>query len=215
MEFNEALTRRHAIRSYTDQPVTIADLKDIVVQAQKSPSWVDSQPWKVYLATGATVKELAQQQAQLENQGVASHPEVPVRHRKDWAQMPRENMAINSKRKAAWATSHNDNYDRYQKYLYNAPAVIYLTIAKNSTDWSKFDLGMFASTLMLAASAKGIDSIPSYSLVKYPELARTALHVPIDETIFIGIALGYQSDSILNQYRSKRTDLDDILVIKD
>ncbi|WP_137596773.1 nitroreductase [Paucilactobacillus kaifaensis] len=215
MEFNEALMRRHAIRSYTDQPVSIKDLKAIVAQAQKSPSWVDSQPWKVYIATGKTVKKLAQQQADLENQGVASHSEIPTRHRKDWAQMPRENMAINSKRKADWATEHNDDYDHYQKYLYNAPAVIYLTIAKNSPDWSKFDLGMFASTLMLSASAKEIDSIPSYALVKYPELERAALDIPEDETIFIGIALGYQSDSLLNQYRSQRSKLDDILVIKD
>lgn len=215
MEFNQALTRRHSIRSYSDKPISIDDLKDIVTKAQKSPSWVDSQPWKIYIATGKTVKKLAQQQADLEDKGTASHPEIPVRHRDDWAKMPRANMAENSVRKADWATEHNDDYDRYQKYLYNAPAVAYLTIAKDSTDWSKFDLGMFASTLMLAASDKGIDSIPSDSLVKYPELSRAALDIPTDETIFIGIALGYQSDSILNQYRSNRSDLSSILTIKD
>lgn len=215
MDFEQALNYRQAIRSYSDRSITVEDLKNIVAQAQKSPSWVDSQPWKVYIATGDAVRRLASQQADLEDAGIASRPEVPVRHRRDWAQIPRENMAQNSTSKAAFGKQHQASFEESQKYLYHAPAVAYLTIPKDSPDWSKFDLGLFASSLMLAAAAKQIDSIPSYSLVKYPELARKELAIPTNETIFVGIALGYRSDSVLNQYRSKRMALDDVLTIRD
>ena len=53
MEFSQVVANRHSVRDFTDQPVSQEDLVDIVRSAQQAPSWVNSQPWRVYAATGA------------------------------------------------------------------------------------------------------------------------------------------------------------------
>lgn len=55
MEFSQVVANRHSVRDFTDQPVSQEDLVDIVRTAQQAPSWVNSQPWRVYAATGATL----------------------------------------------------------------------------------------------------------------------------------------------------------------
>ena len=56
MEFSQVVANRHSVRDFTDQPVSREDLVDIVRTAQKAPSWVNSQPWRVYAATGRTLR---------------------------------------------------------------------------------------------------------------------------------------------------------------
>ena len=53
MEFSQVVADRHSVRDFTDQPVSQEDLVDIVRTAQQAPSWVNSQPWRVYAATGS------------------------------------------------------------------------------------------------------------------------------------------------------------------
>ena len=55
MEFSQVVANRHSVRDFTDQPVSREDLVDVVRTAQQAPSWVNSQPWRVYAATGATL----------------------------------------------------------------------------------------------------------------------------------------------------------------
>jgi nitroreductase len=88
-----------------------------------------------------------------------------------------------------------------------------LTLPKNYTRWSVYDLGGFGMSILLAATNLGIDSIPAYELVKYPYIIRDHLPVPEDEDIIMGIALGYESDDKINEYESSRLDLDEILKI--
>ena len=52
MEFSEVVKNRSSIRSFAKQDIPKETLVEIVKEAQRSPSWVNSQPWKVYMATG-------------------------------------------------------------------------------------------------------------------------------------------------------------------
>nr|WP_314890316.1 nitroreductase family protein [Actinomyces oris] len=52
MEFSQVVANRHSVRDFTDQPVSQEDLVDVVRTAQQAPSWVNSQPWRVYAAPG-------------------------------------------------------------------------------------------------------------------------------------------------------------------
>ena len=98
--------------------------------------------------------------------------------------------------------------------LFNAPALVYLTLGKGHTGWPIYDLGGFGMTLMLAAKDHGVDSIPAYEIVKFPEELRPLLSVPEDEEIIMGIALGYASEDELNGLASPRLQLEEILTMK-
>ena len=107
---------------------------------------------------------------------------------------------------------HSD-FAKTQPVLFNAPAVVYLTVPKTAPMWSVYDLGAFSMSLMLHAAEKDIDSIQAYELIKYPELLRQNLPISDDESIIARIALGYASDAKINELKSSRLDLDDILKI--
>ncbi len=102
-----------------------------------------------------------------------------------------------------------------QDELFHCGAAVYLTIAKGSPDWAAYDLGAFGQTLMLSAKSRGIDSIPAYAFVKFPEVVRRHLGIPEDEIVFLGIGLGYATDKPINGYRSARVPQEGMLTIRD
>lgn len=60
----------------------------------------------------------------------------------------------------------------------------------------------------------GVDSIPAYEIVKYPDVIRKYMDIPDDEDLIMGIALGYEASDKINEYRSQRLDIDEILTIR-
>lgn len=58
MELQDAINRRHSVRQFTDQPVGKQTITKIVELAQRAPSWVNSQPWQVYCATGKALQAI-------------------------------------------------------------------------------------------------------------------------------------------------------------
>jgi hypothetical protein len=47
--------------------------------------------------------------------------------------------------------NHEAEYPDAQGQLFNAHAIVYLTIPKNSSYWTIFNIGTFSQTLMLSA----------------------------------------------------------------
>ncbi|WP_373369594.1 nitroreductase family protein [Lactobacillus jensenii] len=78
-----------------------------------------------------------------------------------------------------------------------------------------YDLGAFAQTLMLAATDMGLGSMVAYEFVKYPDEIRQILPIPEKEAIAVGIAVGYEAEDHINNFRSERLSLDNVLQIFD
>lgn len=220
VDTKEAILTRHATRLFNKKrKITANTVKRIIHLAQYAPSWVDSQPWKVYVAMGNTLKKVQEvHQKNVDNEKKAS-PDWSTTHRKDWADFPRNNMAKHNECTTTfWQNEALKNYKRsqLQEILYDAPVICYLTIPKDSNQWSDYDLGAFGQTLMLAAKGMGIDSMPAYEIVKYPDSVREIMHIPDNEWIAMGIALGYGDIKTgINDYRAPRVAIDDMLKIED
>lgn len=210
MEFEQALKNRHSVRQFTDQTVSLDTLRQIIADAQLAPSWVNSQPYHVHLALGAALTRVRQAQAQLEAAGTKGHSDVPVMSRKDWSSAAQQNMA-------AWTRGLGELASEMgpaAAQLYNAQAVLYLTLPKGYSAWSLYDLGAFGNDIVLGASNCGIASMTAYQLVKYPGMLRRQLGIPDDEDIIIGIGLGYRDDSAtVNKITSTRMSLDKVLSV--
>ena len=94
--------------------------------------------------------------------------------------------------------------------LFNAPTIVYITIPKKRTLYNLFDSGAIEMTVMAAAKEYGIDSVPAYQAIKYPDILRKNMKIPNDEDIVIGIALGYKDDeNILNKIHTQKLTLDE------
>lgn len=218
MEFKAVNQARHSVRDFSDRQVSLEQIRQIVKQAQQAPSWVNAQPWKVYVATGKTLERVREMSHHQDDAHVKGNPDLKVMSREDWAPVPQANMKEWGHR----IVGHFENYDEAHQTmsglaydLNHAPVIAYITIPKQSPDWAIFDAGAFAQTMMLAAKDLGIDSIPTYNSVRFPEQLREILAIPNDERIIVGIELGYAKDTKVNQYRSTRQALDKILKIED
>lgn len=218
MEFEKVVQARHSVRDFSDKTISNQTIKDIVQLAQQAPSWVNSQPWKVYVAQNQSLKTIKTKFLEHEKSGQKPQPDFPTMHRDDWSSETQANM----KQWRHEIVHHFENFDQAHNVmtaasdtLDHSPVILYLTIPKNSSLWSVFDIGSFAQTLMLAAKNQGLDTIPTYNSVRYPEVVRNILNIPADEMLAVGISLGYAKDTLVNDFRSKRVPLADILKFTD
>lgn len=213
MELKDDLKKRHSVRAFMNEAVPADTIKDILRNAQLAPSWVNSQPYKIYLAMGKTLTKIRHSYAQLSAEGQKGNSDVPVMSRRLWSKQAQSNMAKWSQEipeEAAKAMGPNS------AQLYYAPAVIYLTLPQGYSAWSLYDLGAFGENIVLGATDHGLASMTAYQLIKYPQVLRQELNIPDDERIIIGIALGHEDQKdVVNQITSTRMNLDDILKIKD
>ena len=67
---------------------------------------------------------------------------------------------------------------------------------------------------MLSAKAFGVESIPVYQVVKFPDVIKIFVNIPEEEDIIICISLGYEEDNIVNKYRSTKLSLDEVCYIR-
>ena len=94
--------------------------------------------------------------------------------------------------------------------LFNAPSIVYITIPKKRTLYNIFDSGAIEMTVMAAAKEQGIDSVPAYEAIKYPDILRKHMKIPDDEDIIIGIALGYEDkENALSKLKAKKFTLEE------
>ena len=214
MDFTKVVNKRHSVRQFTSQPVATDLIKEIVTVAQRTPSWVNSQPWQVYCARGTVLQKIKDAYRKADQTGQASQPDLPVMSREEWAPRTQANM----KQWRHGIVHHFPNFDEAHAAmstasaeLYNSPVILYVTVPQATPDWSVFDAGAFAQTLMLAAANRGLASIPTYNSVRFPRILHRLLNIPVDERIIIGVSLGYPADQPINHYHSQRVPLSTVL----
>lgn len=215
MNFKEIIQARRSIRYFNGQPIPRDTLIEIIEEAQRTPSWANSQPWKVYIATGQTLADIKREHHAASSQGIRGQAEFSTMHREAWAARARRNMGTwSSQLRTHLGADHGAEYGDAQRDLFNAAAVVYLTIPRESSMWSVFDLGAFSQTLMYSAVAKGIGTMSAYETVKYPDIVRKWMEIPDEEAVAMGVALGLADDCRINSFISEREPLENMLVIK-
>ena len=214
MDFTKVVNKRHSVRQFTDQAVETDLIKEIVTVAQRTPSWVNLQPWQVYCAQGTVLQQIKEAYREADQTGQASQPDLPVMSREEWAPRTQANM----KQWRHDIVHHFSNFDEAHTAmstasdsLYNSPVILFITVPQASPDWSIFDAGAFAQTLILAATNRGLGSIPTYNSVRFPNILRQILGIPDTERVLVGISLGYPADQPLNHYHSQRVPLSNVL----
>ena len=156
MDFDEVIAKRRSARDFTAEPISKDALMDIVRQAQRTPSWANSQPWKVYIATGETLTAIKRQHAELSSNEEPGASELPVRSRSEWGTDPQHNMAALMQDIQSYMGDDLPDFALAQQRLFNAAALVYLTIPNQIIPWSLYDLARFRSRCCLARQTRGL-----------------------------------------------------------
>lgn len=205
--------QRHSARAFKQQDVPEDVVKAVVADALNAPSWENSQPGRIYVATGATAAKLR-----------AHHERVVTSGQKSWAEVvpPKQMTGYMGQNVDDWLASVQDamgpkamqDFGSAGARLFDAPVLVYITVPKDATMYAAYDAGALGYGILLAATAHGLSSVPAYQLIRYPEEIRAQFDIPDDEEIMMGMALGYPDDSQINQLRTTRQRVDDVLQLR-
>ena len=209
MEFKQVAESRKSIRDFTDEPVSAEEIREAVTLAGRAASWCNAQPWKVYAATGETLARIREEWGRRLAAEQDGTPDFDGVHREDVTEVAAANMGGFFAEVGPYVEAGT----MVPRVLYNAPAVLILTVPKDASQYVMYDLGAFAQQLMLAAGDAGIQSLVAAMFVMYPDVLRAELPIPKDEAIAIGIGLGHASDAETNNIATTRMDPDQYLTI--
>jgi nitroreductase len=208
-----AITSRRSIRAFLPAPVVREDIEAILEVAARAPSGTNTQPWKVYVLSGAIKDKLSQEILRAHND-----PELDKQHDWEYRYYPTKWMPpyIDRRRKIGWDlytllgltrdnkagmhAQHGRNY-----LFFDAPVGMIFTIDRVLEQGSWLDYGMFMQNIMIAARARGLDTCPQAAFAPYHRIIREALNLPADEMVVCGMALGYADpDKIENTLLTER-----------
>lgn len=219
MNVIEAIESRRSTRAFLQKPIERELLLKVIADANKSPSYANSQPWELFVAAGESLNTLRQGFLEEFRAGVKIHPDIPMV--KTWPEPYKtfiestgasqlEHLGIARDDKAKRAENIENNLS-----CFGAPAVVYLCLHKELTTWSFYDLGLFSQALMLSAQHHGLNTMQAAMMVVYPELIRKELAISEHLNIVLGIAIGYADpDDLRNKFRSTRKSINEFASIK-
>jgi nitroreductase len=216
MELAKGIETRRSIRGFKSTPIPQEAIRTLLRLANCSPSYTNTQPWEVAVVTGAKRDLLSKILYELACSGVTSNSDMPASTHwpAELASRSREHAA---RRFRVLEIERDDAKGRDELRLMNyqffgAPCVLFLFMDRTLSEWSTFDMGLFAQTLALAAHDLGLGTCLQASLTHYPDAVRDFLGLPQEKKLMLGISLGYPDPTAkLNSYQSSRRSLDDFV----
>lgn len=204
MNVKDAIKARYSARAFLPTPVEKEKLLSIIETAAKTPSWANSQPWEVFVATGDSLERIKQGFKAKFDAKEPTAPETP--RPKEWTEAAKLRQQALRPAMVRDCGEAADQFGLFNQSLFYAPAVIFVCMDKILSEWSLYDIGAYSQSIMLAAVEEGLDTIPAISLVLYPDVIRKELSIPENLKLTIGIAIGYANkDNKINNFKSSRT----------
>jgi nitroreductase len=208
-----AIRTRRSLRAFLPTPVPRATIEAILDVAARAPSGTNTQPWKVYVLTGAAKTELSRKIA-----AAYDDPVERAQHSEEYAYYPTEwkSPFIDRRRKVGWDlyglldiaktdkarmhAQHRRNYD-----FFDAPVGLIFTIDRVMRQGSWLDYGMFLQSIMVAARGRGLDTCPQAAFTQFHRIITEHVGAAPDEQVVCGMSLGWADpDAIENTLVTER-----------
>ncbi len=192
----EAIGTRRSVRGFLDTPVPEADVRRILAVASRAPSATNTQPWRVYVLTGAARQALSEAILAAHDRHEAVAPEYqyyPKVWRSPYLDRRRRVgfdlygvLGIARGDKPAMHAQHARNFS-----FFGAPVGMIFTIDRDMGYGAYLDLGMFMENIMVAARALGLDTCPQAAFASHHATIRRYLALPDEAVVMCGMSLGH------------------------
>ena len=224
--FSELAAARYSVRDFRPDPVATEIVEEILEDTRQAPSWSNTRPFMLALATGERADRL--RAAYIAEFDVT----LPVQHKKrgamvrlalsgkapdgdyrTWAPHPADllphSQAVGSQLYAHMGIARDDRKARDAAVRRNceafgAPVIGFVLVHKGLMPFAALDAGIMLQTLFLSAKAHGVDSCPLGVLATWRRPFDAEFEAPADYRLITGFALGYASDAPVNDFRAER-----------
>ncbi|SEJ82715.1 Coenzyme F420:L-glutamate ligase [Marinovum algicola] len=213
MTVDEAITRRRSVRGYLPDEVPEATLREVFGLAQGAPSNCNVQPWMSYVLSGESLRSLGRKMVDAAKEGIPPDPDFAADRKFEGVYRERQVDAAvqlygamgidrSDRPKRDWAYRRNLEF-------FGAPHCVMIFMMEGFEEREAVDLGIYAQTLMLALTSRGIASCAQGALGLYPTICREHLGLPETQRLIFGISFGYEDESVdANRARVGRETLE-------
>ncbi|MES0363225.1 MAG: nitroreductase [Desulfobacteria bacterium] len=216
MELSECIQTRKSCRAFLPKEIDKGILEKVLEAANRSPSYMNSQPWELFVIAGDKKAALSQRLFEQASSEIAPAPDFPFV--KEWPKaLERRVKKTRLERFKAVGIDPKDKEGIRKSYLknfrfFNAPCAIFVGMERGLTSWSVLDLGLFVHGLLLCLVAEGLGCCPQAMPAAYPDIIREELEIPDTFSLVLAISIGYPDpDAPINRYRTTRRDLDEFV----
>lgn len=222
MKVSQAINQRMSVRAFTDKPVPVETVRNVLEKAARAPSGSNLQPWRMVILSPQKLSELnGLMQKRLAGepnpdgdiQEYSIHPEnLKEPYRSSRYEVGEDMYAL-------LGISRDEKTKRREWFANNfrffgAPAAAFCFIDKimGPPQWS--DLGMYLQSVMLLFQEEGIDTCPQECWAIYPKTIHQFCEMDDALMLFCGMAIGYKDKNHpVNKLRTKRADSSEWLKI--
>ena len=216
MDFYQVLEGRSSIRAFLPKLVDEGLLEKILQAAGHSPSYMNTQPWEVFVVMGKRKEELCAALSEAAQEDEPKRPDFPLPV--TWPETLEKRLSAHRRNRfTALGVDTADQKKLLAAYLrnfqlYGAPCGVFVGLDKTLTSWSIFDLGLFVHGFLMALHKEGLGGCPQAMLTIYSDIIRKQLRITDNIRIAMGVSVGYPDyDSPINSYRSQRKEVNEFV----
>lgn len=217
MSIDEAVASRRSVRGYLPDEVPQDRLRELLALAQLSPSNCNIQPWITHVLSGPSLRSLGDKMVAAAEAGIPPDPDFPADRKFEGVYRARQIDAAVQ----LYGAMGIDRHDRprrdwaYRRNLdfFGAPHAALIFLHHTFEEREAVDLGIYAQTLMLLLTSRGISSCAQGALGLYPGIIRDHLGLPQTHRLIFGISFGYEDPAVeANRARVGRAGVEDAVV---
>jgi nitroreductase len=193
---DQVILQRRSVRGFLPDEVPQQTLDALFELAQHAPSNCNVQPWEPHVVSGPALQRLRAALVKAGRDAMPIQPDWPAESRFTGVHRVRQVDAA-AQLYGAMGVDRSDLVGRRAAYVRNldcfgAPHAVFIFMSHPFDTREATDIGMYAQTLMLAMTARGIASCAQGALGLYPDIVRTSLGLPPTQRLLFGVSFGYE-----------------------
>lgn len=234
-EFSKFLSSRRSTRDFKSTPIPQNVLDQILTDALTAPSWSNTRPFKVAVASGDIRDRISAEflsrwdvLSKIMRKGflnklriVHSRYGLPTSNRSIAKPYPSELKPraerVGKELYELFGVQRGDRDARDKKWAKNysffgAPVELFVFVHKSLHIYAASDAGLMMQNLILSAHAQGLGSCAQGAVGIWEDVVRKEFEISKDYRLLCGIAIGYPSDSPVNNFGANRIGVDELTV---
>ena len=232
---SEFLASRRSTRDFLSTPVPDEILDQILTDSLTAPSWSNTRPFKVAIATGEVRDRISGEflsrwnvLSQIMRKGIRnklrliySRYGLPTSNRsivKPYvAELRPRAQRVGKELYELFGVKRGDRTARDAQWgknysFFGAPVELFIYIHKSLHIYAASDAGLMMQNLMLSAHAHGLGTCAQGAVNIWDDVIRKEFDISKDYRLLCGLAIGYPSDSPVNSFQANRIDVSEMAV---
>ena len=234
-DFSQFLASRRSTRDFLSTPVPQEILEQILKDSLTAPSWSNTRPFKVAVASGEVRDRISTEflsrwgvLSKIMRKGILNKLRIifsryglPTSNRSIAKPYPADLKPraerVGREMYEFFGVARGDRPARDQQWAKNysffgAPVELFIYVHKSLHIYAASDAGLMMQNLILSAHAHGLGTCAQGAVAIWDDVVRKEFDIPKSYRLLCGIALGYPSDSTVNDFKANRIDVEELTV---